>query len=971
MIRGEVGLGDEGKIFTMALSPDGRTLAAGGWMKIPGEDGHVIRLHDFQTGALVALLKGHNNVVNSVAFSRDGRRLISGSSDAIAMLWEVPARGVAVAAQPAGGEKPVIVQPALKLQGHTAQIYTVAFLPDGQRAVTGGNDTTVRLWDTADGHQTAKLEGHKDHVRSISIASDGTIASGSRDTEIRLWDGATGQLKRTLTTPSVGIGKVVFSPDGRRLLATSGTVSGQDTGTVWDTSTWSPLASYQVHRNIVLAVAISPDGRLAATGGGSNQEIHVWELETGKRPQGPGGTPLSLQGGGAPGWAAGFSADGTRIAWGHTFGRAKGGTGHSSETGSPLEFMLRLPRDGARDGEGLGHPERVTPVAADAAGAAAVSPVESWLRARPSAGGIALSHRKGGGYGYDALLDVRRAGTLLATLERGSTDGFRYASYTFTPDNRTIVSGGANGQLQSYDLDAVIAAAKGGTLIDSALEKVTRKFQGHEGDVWAVTPSADGKYLVSGSGDQTIRLWNLATRELIVSLFHATAPGGEPGEWVMWTPQGYYTGSPGADNLIGWQLNKGSDKSAGYVTAAQLREQFNRPDIVDKAIVLASATQAIATSNGTAFKLADLLARPVPALRITAPADQATVSGGSAQLKVALGKTPDPIKSISVRVNGTLIRNEPLDAAAAAKGELVVPVPLAKGANTVIVTATNATGESNPDQGGTLTLTHDGEGALDKRGTLRILAIGVDKYPQAQSRYRDLSYSARDATSFADALVKTLGPQHAGKADVQLLVNVLGQQQPTARNIRRALRTLRDEAKENDTTIVFVAGHGELDRSDYLFLPTDANLAGTGAKGWDGDSIIQWVDIESAVFGAKGRRFLFVDTCHSAGAYNGRLGNNAYHNDVVAFTATGQDQQALELHKLKHGVFTYALVEGLTKGEADTDKTHLITVDKLGVYLKKKARELITAHYPNYTGVWPIPEMHKARDAGNHVLVRM
>ena len=192
----------------------------------------------------------------------------------------------------------------------------------------------------------------------------------------------------------------------------------------------------------------------------------------------------------------------------------------------------------------------------------------AFRRAQASFGGFSLSHRKGGAYGYDAILDISKDGRAVASIARDATNGYDHRSYSFTPDGETVVSGGGNGVLTAYD-------RAGNKLGD---------FVGHEGDVWAVAPSPDGRFLVSGADDQTVRLWNLKTRELLVTLFRGT-----DGEWVMWTPQGYYAASGPGSELIGWQINHGPEHEAEYVTAAQLRKHLNRPDIVARAIQLASA----------------------------------------------------------------------------------------------------------------------------------------------------------------------------------------------------------------------------------------------------------------------------------------------------------------------------------------------------------------------------------------------
>ncbi|MFZ1108755.1 MAG: PDZ domain-containing protein [Rhodomicrobium sp.] len=891
-ILGQSGPGSEGTIYAMALSPDGRWLAVGGWT--PDNE---VRLYDFASGEMKALLKGHTNVVMGLAFSPDGKTLISGSADRSAILWDV--------------ETQTLLH---RLEGHRAQIYAVGFTPDGARAVTGSLDTTLRLWSVADGALIKEMPGHGGKVISLAVSPrDGAIASGDWSGEIRLWDGKTGALKKVFANQGGSVGALRFSPDGRLLLSTCGQNCGGKFGShIYDAASGKELIAYAKHDNTVVASAFSPDGGLVATGGGNNKEIHVWDPKTGE-------TKAVLKGAGRPGWAVGFSADGRSIAWGTTPDLKS----HPALSTSPLEQLLRLPSPG----ETLSPPE-------------AVKSAEGWVRAKASFGALALQHRKGGAYGYDAILDVLKDGKASGvSIERGPTDGYDHRSYSFTPDGKTIVSGGAGGVVAAYGLDG----------------KKIGDFAGHEGDVWAVAPSPDGRYLVSGSADQTVRLWNARTRELLVTIFR-----GDDGEWVMWTPQGYYTGSPGADKIVGWQINRGPDKAADYVSAEQLRKHLNRPDIVAKAIQLASAEEAVRTSYGTEFKLSDLLARPAPHLRVLSPEAGATVkTSAGINVKIALAATPDPVTRIRIQVNGRQLDDFlPEDGASFAAGDHLFPVPLAKGQNTVVVTALNEIGWSKV-QDGTVTVANETAGDLDRRGTLYILAIGVTKYPGVANLCRpkdtcDLDYTGADASAFADAMSARLGPLHDKVVRRVLENGGAADDAPTAANIIDALGVLRD-AGPTDTVAVFLAGHGVNDGPNYRFVSTDAATAANGAL--KPSSVVPWYAIEEAIDGAKGRRLLFIDTCHSAGAYNQRLGNAAYYANILAYSSARWDQFALESPEFKHGLFTYALVEGLG-GAADANHDGRVDTAELAEYLRKRVPELAAKLQGEQE-----PQFFKGRDA--------
>ena len=895
-IRGQSGPGMHGQIYAMALSPDGRWLAAGGFMaegrSVKDEAVGDIRLYDFASGQLKALLKGHNNSVHGLAFSSDSKRLISGSGGRSAIIWDVETQTLLHA-----------------LEGVSVPVLAVGFTPDGQRAVTGSYDKMLRLWRVADGALIKEMPGHSAKLQTLSVSpKDGVIASGDYSGEIRLWDGKTGAPIKTLAHEGGLVGTVPFSPDGRLLLSTCLHDRCNFTQRIYDAASGKQIAAYTKHDNSVAASAFSPDGRLVATGGGNDREIHIWDPRTGE-------TKAVLKGTGKPGMAVGFSPDGRGIAWGNKW-EPRG----INDIG-PLEIALRLPGADAV----LGEPRPV-------------KSAEGWARAKASSGALSLQHRKGGNYGGNAILDLLKDGKPFGvSIEHGSTDGYIHRSYTFTPDGKQIVSGASNGRLSLYGLDG----------------KKLGNFVGHESDVWAVAASPDGRYLVSASGDETVRLWNLKTRELLVTIFRS-----EEGEWVMWTPQGFFASSPAGAGLIGWQINHGQEHEAEYVTAAQLREHLNRPNIVARAIQLSSAEAAIKEARGSEFNLGDLRAKPVPRLRILTPkTDSATLKGGHAEVAVELEATPDPVKIIRVQVNGSQIAEKlPEQGPGLEPGRLTFDVPLAKGANKIAIAAVNQTGETVAS----VSVSHEGEGDLDKRGTLYILAIGVDKYPNLPGK--DLSYAGADAKAFATAMEKRAGALHE-RVVKRLLVNgEAASDAPTAANILDGLDLLR-RARQNDTVMLFVSGHGVNDGPNYRFAPTDA--------AWGEESILRqstvvpWYAFQEALTGANGRRFLFLDTCHAGNAFNQRLLSDSYEANIMVYSSARGDQEALEDGTLGtgHGLFTYALVEGVNGGARDGAGE--VRADGLRDFVKAR----VTALAAKFSRTQE-PQYFRARDAGNYVLAR-
>ncbi len=862
-IRGQIGDGQEGQIYAMALSPDNRYLAVGGrtHKECAGRCGEI-RLYDFQTGILLSLLKGHKNAVLSLAFSPDGRWLASGQGGRhrqVAIIWDVQAR-----------------RAHRVLRGHTKHIYALAFTPDSQRLVTGSDDHDLRLWRVADGGLMKVMRKHADKVRAVAVTPDNQIVSGGKDRRILRWDGLDGRFLGTLvedqgTDPR----SLSVSPDGQWLLAGVGSEGVGSDVHLYQLSDGERIHRYSEHDNIVLATAFSPDGVWAATAGGGDRSIHIWHAQTGIREYD------KLLGQGEVIWSVGFSQQGDYLAWGKGFDKQ-----HINHRG-PLEYQIRLPDDQLP----LGNPQSIEAVQS-----------EAFIRARTQHDDWRLVGKEGD----NATLVIQKNGETRHIIKRGSTNGYDHRAYTFTPGGRHIISGGMNGVLGYYTLE-------GRHLGD---------FVGHTGDIWAVAVSQDGRFLISGSGDQTVRLWRIDSQELLLTLLH----GGD--DWAAWTPQGYFTASPEGEDMLGWQVNRGPEKAADYVSGRQLRQHFYRPDIVDQAVRLGSAREAIEQSEDTAFSLEHLLAAAPPRFRVNETRFLPTAA--DPLLRIGLQVEPGTVQSYKVYLDGRYIQQ--VDATRSNHRiqhtkVLEVPVPRGVKQRQLRIEARDTQGilttqSTQIDVPQSLFANQD-----DAKGDLYLLSIGVNEYPYLN---RDLTYAKDDAAAFHRWLIQN----HAADFHQvhEFLLHDDAERKPTRRQIRQALAQLA-QAKPNDTVVVFLAGHAETQGKDYYFLSSNTEMSGETVAA---ETAVSWRTIQDSLSQARGQRILVADTCYAKGAFNPSLVNNASAAGVAVFSATDSaDYVAEEKAELGHGVFTYSLLQGL-QGQADSPRRpdNRITLAELKFFVK-------------------------------------
>ena len=292
--------GQSGAIYDVAYSPKESIVAA-------ACHDECIRLWDADSGKLIRILEGHTNLVSGVAFSTDGKQIVSSSYDGTVRLWNL-ATGKQVRRLETGAAELHSValseDATLALCGGVANrpgvmgtiqlwdlkngkripgfgdvpsthVYRVAISPDGRTALSGGNDSVVRLWDMASGKQLQQLP-HPAPVNP-AFSSDGQRAlSSSDDKIIRLWNWEQGKLVLAghLRGHTSSVNRAVFSPNGRQVISSS----ADNTMRLWDVESGKELHRFVGHTEGVRGLVFSPDGRYLVSGSLVDGSVRLWKV---------------------------------------------------------------------------------------------------------------------------------------------------------------------------------------------------------------------------------------------------------------------------------------------------------------------------------------------------------------------------------------------------------------------------------------------------------------------------------------------------------------------------------------------------------------------------------------------------------------------------------------------------------------------------------------------------------------------
>jgi WD40 repeat protein len=854
--------GNEGAADGVAMSPDGNTVAVGGWTSPSGLSTNIY-LFDRSSGVIKQRLRDLPNIVDHLAYSKDGRLLV-------AALW---AGGIRVFDN-SDNFKPL---PSDSQYGD--QSYWADFARDG-RLVTASDDGFIRLY--APGHYDVPLKKVKNGLiskpYSAVFSQDGTrVAVGDDE-------------KASVVVLSGSDLSELYAPD----------VSGIADGSV-------------------SSVGWSEDGRFLFAGGKNRQYlVSRWEdAGRGRRTEiGIKNTLMQF----------------VPLHDGQTLFAETRGFGLIDQSGRVrrLQDLVHLDWRGGSDFLRVSSDGKAVQIDA-------TDPVRA-VR-------FALA---------DRLVSFNPVPN--SSLQAPITDAPGIKIADWNASSRPTVNGKPL-QLSNGERSQSIAIVPGVQqfvlgadwhlhLFDTNGQNVWSDDVPTPGVAWGVNVAPDRGLVVVAFGDGTIRWRRLSDGHEILALF--IHPDGK--RWVAWTPQGYYDASAGADDFVGWQVNRGYDHAPDFFPASQFREQFYRPDVIARVLDTLDPEAAVRATDQAAgrktVKAAPVASLLTPVVKIIDPAEG---SAEEQQPELAFTysarmATPDPIDHVTVMVDNAKVEatdKELLIQGDTRVGKVQFKLPHRQD-STISVIAYNKNGASAPASIRVLWR----EPGIEEKPKLYVLAIGIGKYRDKDfAKTYPLHYTSKDATDFVTAAKAQEGGLYS-----QVITHAPGgslrDEAATREAILDELDWIKHAVTSSDVAMIMISGHGiKSPDQHYRLLPYDYD------PGRMERTTITDVELQQYLGNMAGKTLFFFDTCYSAGILGARGSDfqpdvdkfanelRAAENGVVVFTSSTGSQLSLENDEWKNGVFTKAVVEGFG-GRAARPQLNVISIADLESYVYHRVHDL-------------------------------
>ncbi len=857
-IRAFSGTGPNGAIYAMALSPDDRFLAIGGY-----SDENEIKLIDLERNTEVVLLKGHKNVITRLDFSSDGLQLASADATGLVKIWNIGF---------SGGK--IVGTPKVDLADHKEPVYDIAFSPNGKQLVSASNDGSLKLWDLTGNKQPIDMRMHIDKVKSCAFSADGKwIISGGNKGKLIVWDNR-GAFSKYLDDLEESVRDI-------KIIGDNVLVSGSN-AYLYSLKTTALNGQLSMPFSVISASAIS-NSNLAAFAGGAQGGIIVYNLSTGDtvqvfRNKTPNIKTVAISSNGqiefrtkTEGFNKGFDLNSIALIW---------------EIKETKKFIGDIHQEGA--------------------------------------------------YKLTRFDDYTLSTGFSGTVKMSKKVDGRVRPFSIIDENTIAVGGDYS--LKLYTREGVFKGA----------------LEGFNGAIASI--SGANNRIVALCQDQTIRVWNQSSLELLASIYIAPK-----NDWICWTPQGFYEASSGGEKFMGWQVDESATSLSKFYKSSVFSAKFHNSALVketlalgafsmaeEKLIVMEPAKATQENEIVTTFVVSkEKVIISAPNIKWILPEVIATTQHEAKITIKAIIKSSSKIKMVKILVNGRPSSNSRGIVIPESVGEFDMlidqEIVLANDINEIRIFVANQEakmvsekrvitleGVESRGQGRSLDVIN-----YSDRPDLYLLTIGVSEY---QNTAYNLNYADNDAESISEVF-EQLGTNVYKDINSVKLLNSKADKQ----SILNALDNLTNKVQAKDMVVIFIASHGINKAGKFYIIPYDADLIEKP------ENVVSWQDLTQTLGGLPSNVLIMIDACRS-----GQLGVNLAQanntealrhasndeNGLVLMAASTGSESALETPEWGHGAFTLAILEGIKEGKADIKPDGTIFLRELDFYVSERTIEL-------------------------------